>query len=90
MSELKPETWLFQHEDTGAIHYIDNWQVENGFEENNLRLQKIAPMYRISKNYTLVPNELIDQAASDNMNRSVNWRQNVISCFNVIKAARYE
>lgn len=37
--------WLFQHEDTGLIQVVDNWQVENGFERHNKRWQKIHPVY---------------------------------------------
>lgn len=57
MDELKPETWMFQHEETGSIYYVDEWQVKNSFEKNNPRLQKIAQMYSIKSGYALVPVE---------------------------------
>lgn len=37
--------WMFQHEDTGLIQCVDTQQVEWGFERNNPRLTKIAPLY---------------------------------------------
>jgi len=47
MSDVKmtPECWLFQHEETGITMYVDDWQVNNGFESYNPRLQKIKPIY---------------------------------------------
>lgn len=44
--EIEPEAWLFQHEDTGQVHFVEVTQVEWGFEKNNPRLQKICPLYR--------------------------------------------
>ena len=41
----EPVAWLFQHDETGRTVCVDAWQVENGFEENNPRLQKIHPLY---------------------------------------------
>jgi hypothetical protein len=43
--EAEPVAWMFQHEDTGLIDYIDTQQVEWGFEKNNPRWQKIGPVY---------------------------------------------
>ena len=43
--ELEPVAWLFQHEETGLTDCIDTQQVEWGFEKNNRRWQKIAPLY---------------------------------------------
>ncbi len=42
----EPEAWMYQHEETGQIGFIDTWQVEQGFEANNPRLQIICPLYR--------------------------------------------
>ncbi len=43
--ESEPVAWLFQHEETGLTDCIDTQQVEWGFEKNNPRWQKIAPLY---------------------------------------------
>jgi hypothetical protein len=43
--EAEPVAWMFQHEDTGLIDYVDTQQVEWGFEKNNPRWQKIGPVY---------------------------------------------
>lgn len=40
-----PVAWMFQHEDTGLIDYVDTQQVEWGFEKNNPRWQKIGPVF---------------------------------------------
>jgi hypothetical protein len=43
--EPEPVAWMFQHEETGLTDCIDAQQVEWGFEKNNPRWQKIAPLY---------------------------------------------
>jgi len=45
MIKPEPVAWLFQHEETGLTDCIDTQQVEWGFEKNNPRWQKIAPLY---------------------------------------------
>lgn len=37
-----PDSYLFQHEETGVTQYVDSQQVEWGFENNNPRLQRIG------------------------------------------------
>ena len=44
--EPEPVAWMFHHDETGRIVCVDSWQVENGFENLNPRLQKICPLYR--------------------------------------------
>lgn len=41
----EPVAWLFQNEETGLTKCVDVQQVECGFEKNNPRWQKIAPLY---------------------------------------------
>jgi hypothetical protein len=41
----EPVAWLFQNEETGLTECVDVQQVEWGFEKNNPRWQKIAPLY---------------------------------------------
>jgi hypothetical protein len=41
----EPVAWLFQHEETGLTECVDAQQVEWGFEKNNPRWQKVAPLY---------------------------------------------
>ena len=43
--EAEPVAWMFQHEDTGLIDFVDTQQVEWGFEKNNPRWQKISPIF---------------------------------------------
>jgi len=42
----EPVAWMYQHDETGQIGFVDQWQIENGFEEHNPRLSVICPLYR--------------------------------------------
>jgi hypothetical protein len=42
---FEPVAWMFQHEDTGLIDFVDTQQVEWGFEKNNPRWQKFGPVF---------------------------------------------
>jgi hypothetical protein len=44
-AQQEPVAWLFQHEETGLTECVDTQQVEWGFEKNNPRWQKVAPLY---------------------------------------------
>ena len=41
----EPVAWMFQHEETGRITFVETQQIEWGFEKNNPRLKKIGPLY---------------------------------------------
>lgn len=41
----EPDSYLFQHEDTGQTMFVDAQQVEWGFEANNQRLHKVSGVY---------------------------------------------
>jgi hypothetical protein len=41
----EPVAWMFQHEETGRIMFVEAQQLEYGFEEGNPRLKKITPLY---------------------------------------------
>ena len=45
----EPDSYEFQHEETGNTMFVDRQQVEWGFEKNNPRLQKIAGAYTTSQ-----------------------------------------
>jgi len=42
----EPEAFMYQHEETGVIGFVDLQQVEWGFEKNNPRLHIICPLFR--------------------------------------------
>jgi hypothetical protein len=44
-SEPEPVAWMYQQEDTGVTMCAVVQQVGSGFEKNNPRWQKIAPLY---------------------------------------------
>lgn len=37
--------WMYQHDDTGRIGFVDQWQIENGFKKHNPQLKIISPLY---------------------------------------------
>jgi hypothetical protein len=41
----EPVAWMFQHEETGRIMFVEAQQLEWGFEKGNPRLKKIGPLY---------------------------------------------
>lgn len=43
--EQEPVAWMFQHEETGRIMFVEAQQLEWGFEKGNPRLKKIGPVY---------------------------------------------
>jgi len=43
--EDEPVAYMYQHEDTGEIGFVDQQQLEWDFEKNNPRLQVIGPLY---------------------------------------------
>lgn len=43
----EPVAWMWQHDETGRVGFVDVWQVECGkWEAGNPRLKLIAPLYR--------------------------------------------
>lgn len=36
--------WMWQHEETGNVGFVDAWQVENGWQAANPRLRLIRPL----------------------------------------------
>lgn len=41
----EPVGWMWQHEETGRTGFVDCWQVENGWQENNPRLRLVSKLY---------------------------------------------
>jgi len=41
----EPVAWMFQHEETGRIMFVEAQQLEWGFEKGNPRLEKVGPLY---------------------------------------------
>jgi len=37
--------WMWQHEDTGNTGVVDQWQIDNGWEEGNPRIHLISPVF---------------------------------------------
>lgn len=40
-----PVGWMWQHEENGRTGFVDCWQVENGWQENNPRLRLVSKLY---------------------------------------------
>ena len=41
----EPVAWMWQHEETGRTGFVDVWQLQNGWRENNPRLAVVTPLY---------------------------------------------
>jgi hypothetical protein len=71
--QAQPVAWLWQHEDTGHTGFVDSWQLENGWQQLNPRLQVVAPLYTTTPapqpltierlRYALVASRIIEPAA---------------------------
>jgi hypothetical protein len=42
---MKKLGYLYQHEETGRITVIDEWQIEHGWENHNERWFKVGAVY---------------------------------------------
>ena len=42
----EPVAYMYQHEDTGVIGFVDQQQIDWGFEKSNPRLKVICPLYK--------------------------------------------
>ncbi len=45
----KPVAHMWQHDETGRTGFVDQWQLDNGWQAANPRLQVISPLYRNPK-----------------------------------------
>jgi len=43
--EQEAVAWIYQHEDTGQVGFVDQQQIDWGFEKHNPRLQVIGPLF---------------------------------------------
>ena len=41
----EPVAYMWQHDETGRIGFIDKWQLENGWEANNPRNKIVGPLF---------------------------------------------
>ena len=92
-NKLKP--CPFCGEEPEATKKIQGYGPRISCKNNHCRMSALNSMNTgdwngraIPEGYTLVPNELIEQAASDNNNRSVNWRKSTIRRFQMFIAAK--
>lgn len=45
ITATEPVAFMWQHEETGRVGFIDPWQVENGWQKGNPRLKIIKPLF---------------------------------------------
>lgn len=81
-----PDSYLFQHEETGVTQCVDGQQVEWGFENNNPRLQRIGGMFTESQmqayaRAALAPSPGVDAGKQKPSPGTVAWVQNGIANF---------
>lgn len=69
MSNVKmpePDSYMFQHEETGLVDFVDRQQVEWGYEKNNPRWQRIGGAFteeQMKAYAQAVRDEALEQAA---------------------------
>lgn len=39
-----PDAWMWQHEETGNVGFVDHWQVEHGWQAANPRLRLVRAL----------------------------------------------
>ena len=61
----EPDSYLFQHEETGVTQYVDSQQVEWGFEKNNPRLQRIGGAFTEAQMRAYVDTDRAMRAQAD-------------------------
>jgi len=59
----EPMAWMWQHEDTGMIGFVDLQQIANGFESNNPRLKLVSPLYPSPPNEKQIKAAALREAA---------------------------
>ena len=59
----EPVAWMFQHDETGRMTFVETQQIEWGWEKNNPRYTKIGPLYTTPQQRTWV--ELTKQQYDD-------------------------
>lgn len=47
IAEAQPDAWMWQHDETGRIGFVDQWQVDNGWQKNNPRCEIVRPLYTL-------------------------------------------
>lgn len=77
MSKYSKPVYQWQNEETGSIGFVDAWQVENGFFENNIRLKQVSILYSAAAYEALQTEnaELCKQLTVDFSANSDKWRE---------------
>lgn len=52
---------MWQHDETGLIGFVDAWQIQNGWQEQNPRCKVIGPLYTHPQSSAL-PDEVVKDA----------------------------
>jgi hypothetical protein len=59
----EPAAFMWQHDETGSVGFVDPWQVANGWQEANPRLKIIGPLYTHPAPVAVVPAEQAEDSA---------------------------
>ncbi len=54
LDDFEPVAHMYQHEDTGLVGFVDQYQLDNGFERLNPRLQVVAGLHSASQLQQLI------------------------------------
>jgi hypothetical protein len=44
-AEPEPVAWMWQHDETGRIGFVEAWQIEHDWQQNNPRCRITGPLY---------------------------------------------
>ena len=58
----QPVAWMYQHDETGRVGFVEQWQLDHGYREANPRLTIIAPLYTHPAPIGDLSDEEIDKA----------------------------
>ena len=43
--DAQPVAWMWQHDETGRVGFVDQWQLDNGWEKNNPSCHITRPLF---------------------------------------------
>jgi hypothetical protein len=56
----EPVAWMWTHDETGRIGFVDQWQLDNGWQEANPRLHVTTPLYTAPQAPLMLSDEQIE------------------------------
>lgn len=61
--EPEPVAYMYQHEDTGIVGFVERYQLDNGFEKLNPRLTLIGPLFAAPQDTAAIEQRVAEACA---------------------------